>query len=346
MANYTIIGGDNKEYGPVSEADVRQWIAEGRLNAESRVKAESDAEFRTLAQFPEFAGALRSQSAAATTATSSAASPGDYLNRDYELDIGECISRGWELYKENFGLIFGAFIIMFLVTIAAGGALNLVTLPFNKMALEAPIGVRLVYNFLYSILLTLVTGPLTGGVYLVYLKVIRRQQTSVGEVFAGFQRAYLQLFLGALMLALITGACMLPAQYVFQAKAGPLLAQMQHMQNDPTGMQALFPQLISAFTASLPVMLICLLPVTFFTVCLEFTLPLIIDKQLDFATAMKTSWTMVMKHWWQVFGLTLLAGLVGLLGIFGCCIGILFTIPIGMVALMFGYETIFGAQRN
>lgn len=58
MANYIIIGGDGKEYGPVTDADVRQWIAEGRLNAYSRAKGEGDAEFRTLAQFPEFAGAL------------------------------------------------------------------------------------------------------------------------------------------------------------------------------------------------------------------------------------------------------------------------------------------------
>ena len=31
MANYIIIGGDGKEYGPVPDADVRLWIAEGRL---------------------------------------------------------------------------------------------------------------------------------------------------------------------------------------------------------------------------------------------------------------------------------------------------------------------------
>src|SRR5580698_5474852 len=52
---YTIIGGDGKEYGPISEADLRKWIAEGRLNAQSLVKAESDAEFRPLATFPELA---------------------------------------------------------------------------------------------------------------------------------------------------------------------------------------------------------------------------------------------------------------------------------------------------
>ena len=58
MANYFIIGGDGKEYGPVTDADLRQWIAEERLNAQSLAKTESDAEFRPLSTFPEFAGAL------------------------------------------------------------------------------------------------------------------------------------------------------------------------------------------------------------------------------------------------------------------------------------------------
>ena len=53
---YVIIGGDGKEYGPVTGADLRRWISEERLNARSLVKAESDAEFRPLSAFPEFAG--------------------------------------------------------------------------------------------------------------------------------------------------------------------------------------------------------------------------------------------------------------------------------------------------
>jgi len=90
---FTIIGGDGKEYGPITDADVRQWIAEGRLNGESRAKAENDAEFRGLAQFPEFATALAPQAANAFSTT---AKPVDYSERDYELDIGGCISRGWD----------------------------------------------------------------------------------------------------------------------------------------------------------------------------------------------------------------------------------------------------------
>jgi hypothetical protein len=61
MATYTIIGGDDKEYGSVLEEDLRRWIAEGRLNAQSLAKAAGDAEFRPLAAFPEFAEAFVSQ---------------------------------------------------------------------------------------------------------------------------------------------------------------------------------------------------------------------------------------------------------------------------------------------
>jgi hypothetical protein len=58
MANYTVIGGDGKQYGPITESDLLKWIAEGRLSAQSLAKAESDAEFRTLSTFPELAGAF------------------------------------------------------------------------------------------------------------------------------------------------------------------------------------------------------------------------------------------------------------------------------------------------
>jgi hypothetical protein len=63
MANYFVIGGDQKQYGPISAEDLRKWIAEGRLNAQSLVKADSDAEFRALGGFPEFVDALANAAA-------------------------------------------------------------------------------------------------------------------------------------------------------------------------------------------------------------------------------------------------------------------------------------------
>ena len=61
MATYTIIGGDQKQYGSVTADDIRRWIAEGRLNAQSLVREENDTEWRPLSEFPEFADALAAQ---------------------------------------------------------------------------------------------------------------------------------------------------------------------------------------------------------------------------------------------------------------------------------------------
>jgi prepilin-type processing-associated H-X9-DG protein len=67
MASYQLIGGDQKQYGPVTEEQLRQWILDGRVNPHSQVKAESDAEWRPLSAFPEFAAALAAKSAASGT---------------------------------------------------------------------------------------------------------------------------------------------------------------------------------------------------------------------------------------------------------------------------------------
>jgi hypothetical protein len=63
MATYTIIGGDQKEYGSVTADDLRKWITDGRLNAQSLAKEENDTEWRPLSAFPEFADVLGASSA-------------------------------------------------------------------------------------------------------------------------------------------------------------------------------------------------------------------------------------------------------------------------------------------
>jgi len=52
---YKIIGGDGREYGPISAQQLRQWIAEGRANAATRVLAEGATEWKPLGSLPEFA---------------------------------------------------------------------------------------------------------------------------------------------------------------------------------------------------------------------------------------------------------------------------------------------------
>lgn len=50
---YRIIGADGKEYGPVPLEQVRQWIADGRVMAQTLVQADGTGLWKPLAQCPE-----------------------------------------------------------------------------------------------------------------------------------------------------------------------------------------------------------------------------------------------------------------------------------------------------
>ena len=261
------------------------------------------------------------------------------LERDYELDIGGCISRGWELVKNNFGTLFGSFVVLIVIRIVCGAAVNKVS-----ELISATEAIRQIAHLTSLVVLALVMGPMMGGLYYVFLRSSRSQPTNIGEVFTGFQKNFKELFLGYLVVALVLSLCLTPYNIINDTKVLPILEQMRHAQ--PTDMQNLMSQLWSALFSTLPILLISMVPVTYLSVNWQFTLPLIIDKQMPFWTAMKTSWKMVHKHWWQVFGLAVVIGLVSLAGVLGCCIGVLFTIPIGIAALMIAYESIFSESQT
>jgi hypothetical protein len=61
---YKILGSDQKEYGPATADQIRQWIAEGRVTGQTQVQAEGSSEWRSLSEFQEFGAALAAKAAA------------------------------------------------------------------------------------------------------------------------------------------------------------------------------------------------------------------------------------------------------------------------------------------
>lgn len=55
---YRVKGADQKEYGPVTAEQVRQWIQEGRLNRYSLLQKEGDPAWKPMEQHPEFGDLL------------------------------------------------------------------------------------------------------------------------------------------------------------------------------------------------------------------------------------------------------------------------------------------------
>ncbi len=55
---YRIIGADGREYGPITADQVREWITEGRANAQTVARAEGAAQWKPLLEYLEFAPVL------------------------------------------------------------------------------------------------------------------------------------------------------------------------------------------------------------------------------------------------------------------------------------------------
>jgi hypothetical protein len=55
---YKIIGANQVEYGPITTEQLRQWIAEGRVNAQTLAQAAGETGWKPISSFPEFAASF------------------------------------------------------------------------------------------------------------------------------------------------------------------------------------------------------------------------------------------------------------------------------------------------
>ncbi|HUI05600.1 MAG TPA: protein kinase [Verrucomicrobiae bacterium] len=101
---------------------------------------------------------------------------GDVLARDYRLDIGSCLGRGWALVQGDFWRIVGITALIWVLMHAAKSTL---------------VGIVL-------------EGPLIGGLQLYFLRKIRGQQAVLQTAFSGFSTAFAQLFLVYLVTTVLT----------------------------------------------------------------------------------------------------------------------------------------------
>ena len=312
---YKIIGADQKEYGPVSADQLRQWIAEGRAGAASLIRPEGATEWQPLSAFPEFADALATAAPPGSASFAQAQHTGlaqEILSRDYDLDIGSCLTNSWRLLKSNFGMIFGGSAIYLLVQ---GGIVLLAQIP--------------IVGILLSLANLVIAGPLLGGLYLFMLKNIRRQTVDIGEVFSGFRISFGQLILGHIVTSILIGLSAIPGAALV---AYPAIVMAQH--HTPSG--PLIALMIVGFV-------VALVPMIYLSVGWIFSLALIIDRQMDFWPAMEASRKVVGRHWGAVFALLIVCGLIHIAGFFACCVGTFIALPISIGAMMYAYESIFSA---
>jgi hypothetical protein len=115
----------------------------------------------------------------------------EYLRRGAVIDIGSAISRGWALVRDNMGVFIGATALAWLITFAVA------FVPVVGWA----VGIVLL-----------------GGLDYMLIRRIRGEAVQVGDVFAGFNLAFLHLTLAGLVKTLLTSLgfvlCILPGIYL------------------------------------------------------------------------------------------------------------------------------------
>lgn len=74
MDEYSIVGGDGNEYGPVSADEIRSWIKQGRANAQT-MASKGDGGKMSLGSYPEFSDLLSGAARPAPVTPSQSVNP-------------------------------------------------------------------------------------------------------------------------------------------------------------------------------------------------------------------------------------------------------------------------------
>ena len=237
----------------------------------------------------------------------------DLLARDYQVDIGGCFSRGWDVFKANAGIIIGASVLVYLAIMASG-----------------------IIPWLGVITALIFAGPLKGGLWYFYVKKVRNQEATVGDAFSGFGPGFWQLTLAQLIPGLISFGIMA----VWAMMVGGLVPVLLGGRggggrSGSVALSAMFIPLGIGLFLGVLVMI-------YLTTCWLFALPLVKDKGLKFWPAMQLSRRVVSKHWWMTFWLLVVAWLFAMVGVFACVLGVLVTGPVAFAMLVSHYERVFG----
>jgi hypothetical protein len=311
-----------QQAGPVDDAQLEQLRSNGKIQLDTLVWQEGMANWMPYREaIPSATRPPPAPAAApiivASDASSSGPAPGaitqaGLLARDYEVDIGGPVSRAWELLKANAGILIGASALVYIVMFAMN-----------------------VIPYLGIVLALFFTGPLMGGLWLLYIKAIRNQSPTVGDAFGGFGPKFWQLMLVQLIPTLVAlGFAVVVA--IVAALALPALAAAKRGSESAS---AIGPVLLIVLGV---VVLIFMVVMTYLNVCWMFAMPLAADKGLRFWPALELSRRVVNKHWWMTFLLAVVCGMIAMSGILACGIGLLATMPLGFAGIVYHYEKVFG----
>jgi hypothetical protein len=273
------------------------------------VRRQGEADWKLLSSLPEFSYLFQQPSRQPDLVV---ADPNELEARvfstDRAVDSMGYVRKSYDLYKANFGPLFIATLVVLAIIGASG------SIPFGF----------------------LLTGILYAGLYWFFLKWIRGSKAELGDVFAGFQRQPGQLILASLVMGIVPVLVIfivgLPFWIPFFAT---VIGSASTGKNPETILGGL------GWLGCLGIGIGCLAAFALYVMWM-FAYPLIIDKGLKFWPAMELSRKVVMKSFFGYLWLNVLCGLMAMVGLLACIVGVIFVAPVCAGAIAYAYEDAFG----
>jgi len=293
-----------QKYGPADVSTLNEWIAEGRMNAQSTLE---DAETGERIVAHMVAGLSVGPAVPASGSYGEFQSPypragvGGAAFSQYPPGIYfEFITKSWDYIKPNMGMWAVATIVFYVATMA-------VSMPFSMLAEMVGMG-----------------GAMAGG----------SAQINWGA-YIGFQLIG-YLVQGAVVVPLSAGMVSMAIEQI-DGKPLNIATMFKPFQN-------FVPNAIGGIAFMFAIILgclLCIVPGLYVLGRLSFTNILITEQKLSAGEGLKKSWETMAPFAWAMFGFYFVASLLASLGIFACCIGILVTAPILHVSLAQQYRVLF-----
>ena len=191
----------------------------------------------------------------------------------------------------------------------------------------------------------LVFGPLACGLYACALATLRGRPIDSDTLWRGWPAAWNAMVAHLVILVLTLLPMIL--LYILPMFVFQVLFVAHGVNHHPPGPPG--PWMFVFMIGGFGLMMLGVFLATAWTLFLEtrtiFILPLIADRGMDFGEAWRTSWQSTRRAFWELLLLQFLAGLIGGLGVYACCVGLLFTLPIRFTIIAAAYEDRFGPVR-
>jgi len=237
------------------------------------------------------------------------------LSRGYDFSINDVLREAWERINGYKGIILGASVVAYIGVFL----INFVFGFIGGMLMGAsgsPIA-GIIVNMLVSILGGMLAYPLLSGVILMGIRRSADQPFEFATLFSCLGQ-FVPLMLTALLMNLVI--------YVPMGVLGVIAALVSGNSLTVIGLAG-FVGLIYA---------------VYIGVSYTLAMPLVFERGLSPWQALETSRKAINQRWFKVFGLLLLIGIAMTIGSIPLLIGLIWVIPLSIVAVGVLYRTVFG----